>query len=94
MTSFAVLHNATLDRFEVTVEGHLCVIDYQQGDGVVRLTHVGVPRPVGNRGIAAALTQAALDWARAEGLRVVPLCPYVIAWLRRHRDYRSLIQPL
>lgn len=94
MTGFDIRHNAAFDRFEVTVDGNLCVIDYRQEGGVVRLTHVGVPRPVGNRGIAAALTQAALDWARAEDLRVVPLCPYVIAWIRRHRDYRSLIQPL
>ena len=88
-----ISHNAALHRFETTVEGNLCVIDYRREDAVVYLTHVGVPRPVGNRGIAAALTQAAFDWARAEGLQVMPVCPYVVAWVKRHRDYRFLLRP-
>jgi predicted GNAT family acetyltransferase len=91
--SCEIFHNTVLSRFETTVEGYLCVIDYRREDGVVHLTHVGVPRPVENRGIAAVLTQAAFDWVRAEGLQVVPLCPYVVAWIKRHRDYRSLLRP-
>ena len=89
-----IFHNAALGRFETTVEGNLCVIDYRREGSIVYLTHVGVPRPVGNRGIAAALTQAAFDWARAEGVQIVPVCPYVVAWIKRHRGYRSLLQPL
>ena len=88
-----IFHNVALDRFETLVEGNLCVIDYRREDGIVHLTHVGVPRPVGNRGIASALTQAAFDWARAEGLQVVPVCPYVVAWVKRHREYRSVLRP-
>lgn len=86
-----ITHNRAAGSFETTVEGNLCVIDYRFADGVVYLTHVGVPRPVGNRGIAGRLTQAALDWARSEGLRVVPVCPYVVAWIKRHRDYQTLL---
>jgi predicted GNAT family acetyltransferase len=90
--SLDIFHNVEQHRFETTVEGQLCVIDYRYQGRTVHLTHVGVPRPVGNRGIAAALTQFALDWARAEGLQVAPDCPYVLAWIRRHREYQILVR--
>ena len=89
-----ISRNPALDRFETMVEGELCVIDYRREGTTIYLTHVGVPRPVGNRGIAAALTQAAFDWARTEGLQIVPVCPYVVAWIKRHRSYRPLLRPL
>jgi predicted GNAT family acetyltransferase len=82
-----IIHNAELSRFETTVEGNLCVIDYRRENELVYLTHVGVPPPVENRGIAGLLTQTALDWARAEGLQAVPICPYVVAWIRRNPEY-------
>ena len=84
-----IVHNAALGRFETTVEGNLCVIDYRREGETVFFTHVGVPPPVENRGIAGFLTQAALDWARAEGLQAVPICPYVVAWIRRHPEYQG-----
>ena len=89
--SYDVIHNAAVGQFEARVEGNLCVLDYRCEGEVVYLTHVGVPPAVQNRGIAGVLTQTALEWARAEGLKVVPVCPYVVAWIRRHPDYRGLL---
>lgn len=90
--TWAIRHDAAASSFDTLVEGNLCVIDYRRDGEVVYLTHVGVPRPVGNRGIAAALTQAAFDWARTERLQVVPVCPYVVTWLKRHPGYQSLVR--
>jgi predicted GNAT family acetyltransferase len=87
-----IVHNTEQSRFETTVEGNLCVIDFRRDGNIIELTHVGVPGPVENRGIASALTQAAFDWARAEGLQIVPSCPYAVAWIRRHRDYWSVLR--
>jgi predicted GNAT family acetyltransferase len=91
--SYDIHHNAAIGRFETTVEGHVCIIDYRCEGNAVYLTHVGVPPPVENRGIAGSLTQAALEWARDEDLQVVPICPYVVAWIRRHPEYRPLLSP-
>jgi len=41
--------------------------------------------------LAAKLTRSALDFARANHLRVVPLCPYVSSFLRRNREYQDLL---
>lgn len=87
-----ITDNVEQQRFETHVDGHLCVLDYRMLDGALNIDHVGVPPPVEGRGIAGALTEAALQSARRGKLRVVPICPYAIAWLRRHPEYAGLIQ--
>jgi uncharacterized protein len=91
---YTIEHNKTQLRFETNVDQSLCVIDYelQATTHTVALTHVIVPSAVEGRGIAGQLTQAALDWARAESYRVNPVCPYVQTWLRRHPEYMDLVE--
>jgi predicted GNAT family acetyltransferase len=88
-----VRHNAAQQRFEATVDGHLCVADYALRDGVVWMTHTEVPPQVGGRGIAAELVRAALAWAEREGLRVQPSCSYVAAYMRRNPETSRLLAP-
>jgi uncharacterized protein len=88
-----VLHNRTASRFEATVDGRLSVCDYRISDGVMAFTHTEVPPELAGRGIAAALVQHALAWARTEGLRVRPLCSYVAAYIKRHPETADLLQP-
>jgi predicted GNAT family acetyltransferase len=86
----AVTHDAFRQRFEATVDGQLCVCDYQLRGDVMWMTHTGVPTAVGGRGIAAELVRVALEWADAKGLRVVPSCSYVDAYMRRHPETQRL----
>ena len=86
-----ITHNAAASRFETTVDGHLCVADYQLHDGVMTMTHTLVPPVLEGRGIAAALVAAALAHARAAGLRVRPACSYVARYMQRHRDTLDLL---
>ena len=87
-----ITRNEAHSRLETVVDGHLCVIDYRLDGRVLTLPSVRVPAAVEGRGIAAALTRAALDWARADSLRVVPVCPYVITWLKRHPEYQDVLR--
>jgi len=87
-----VVHNPTASRFEATVEGHRCVADYRVHGGVMSIDHTYVPPPLEGRGIAAALVEAALAHARAQGLRVRPVCSYVAAYMRRRRDTHDLLE--
>jgi predicted GNAT family acetyltransferase len=86
----AVTHNEARQRFEATVDGHLCVADYQMRGDVMWMTHTGVPTAVGGRGIAAELVRVALEWAAARGHRVMPSCSYVDVYMRRHPDTERL----
>lgn len=85
-----VRHNSAENRFEAMVDGHLCVAEYQQQDGEIAFTHTFVPPELRGRGIAETLVRTALDYARAEQLRVVPACSYVASFIRRHREYAPL----
>jgi predicted GNAT family acetyltransferase len=86
-----VRHVPGSSRFEAIVDGQPCRLDYRLDDGVMRIHHTGVPPRLEGRGIAAALTQAAVAHARAEGLRIQPVCGYARVWLARHPEHADLI---
>jgi len=91
VAAWNIVRREDASRFECELQGMLCVIDYRiEGDRIL-LPSVRVPQALEGRGIAAALTRAALDWAREQSLTVVPICPYVAAWLRRHPDYSDVL---
>jgi predicted GNAT family acetyltransferase len=83
-------HQPARQRFATRVDGHEAVVDYRLDGDTLVITHTGVPEAIGGRGIAGALVRAAMDHARAEGLRVHPACSYAEAWMRRHPDYADL----
>lgn len=89
-TAVEVAHDPARRRFSATVDGHEGYVDYALDEGTMEILHTIVPDAIGGRGIAGQLVRAALDHARAEGLRVRPTCPYADAWMRRHPDYQSL----
>lgn len=89
--SRTITHNRQEQRFEWTEDELLCVLDYELRDGLMTITHTGVPSAVGGRGIAADLTRHALDTARQAGWKVRPLCSYAVGFIQRHTDYQDLV---
>ena len=87
----AVTHDTARHRFEATVDGHVCVADYQLRGTVMWMTHTGVPPAVGDRGIAAELVRMALAWAEEKGYTVEPSCSYVEVYMRRHPETQKLL---
>ena len=85
-----IQHNPAQHRFECTVEGLLCVADYQLSGKLMAMTHTHVPPALEGRGIAAALVAAALAHAREQGYKVAPLCSYVASSMQRHPETRPL----
>jgi len=51
-----------------------------------------VPPALEGRGIAGKLARAALDYARERKLSVIPRCPFVAAYIRKHPEYQSLVR--
>jgi len=86
-----VVHNEAASRFELRVQGQLCVAQYHLVDGVMWVTHTETPPALQGRGLAARVVRAALDHARAHGLKVRPACSYVRTYLRRHPEAQDLL---
>lgn len=86
-----VVDNSAHRRFEVAVDGALAIANYILKGQVIAFTHTEVPDELRGKGIGGVLVRAALDAARARGLRVVPLCPYVSSFIKRHPAYQDLV---
>lgn len=90
-TNERVVDNREQRRYELKLEGGTAFIDYTDRGNIRTLTHAEVPLPLRGGGIAGKLTQGALDLARADGIKVVPRCPYVATFIDRHPQYQDLL---
>ena len=84
---------ATRGRYVIDLgDGFEAEMNYTKPrDGVLSIHHTGVPSEFEGRGIAAKLVNAAIDDARAQGNKIEPLCSYVAAQFRRHREWSDLL---
>lgn len=80
-------------RFELRVGDETAVAMYQRRGHIIVFTHTLVPAALEGQGVASRLIGAALDAARAASEQVVPLCPFVAAYIRRHPEDRALVVP-
>jgi predicted GNAT family acetyltransferase len=85
-----VTHDAARQRFETSVDGHACEIDYRLAGKVMTIYHTGVAPAARHRGIAGEMTRVALETARANGWQVVPTCSYAAAYMQRHPEFDDL----
>ena len=81
-----VVDNRKASRFELTVDGQTAVLQYERTPTSLVLVHTEVPPALRARHLGDALVRAALNHAHAERLRVVAICPFVRAYLRRHPE--------
>ena len=88
-----VRRNDALSRYELPVGGDLAVSYYGRSVDAVVFTHTEVPEALEGEGVGSALARGALDDVRARGLKVIPLCPFIAAFMRRHKAYRDLLSP-
>ena len=79
-------------RYEL-VDGDTVIgqIRYRREPGAVALVHTEVEPAYEGKGLAGTLVEAALQDLRERGLGLIPVCPFVRAWLRRHPDYADLV---
>jgi uncharacterized protein len=90
--SEGVRNNTALDRFELEVDGQVAVAYYRMTPGVITFVHTEVPQALSGRGVATKLIRGALELVRAQGLKVVPQCPFVSAFMGKHPEYNDLLR--
>lgn len=87
----AVRDNKAQQRFELDVDGQIAFANYRLTPQAVIITHTETPRALRGRGIASELVKGALEKIRADGLKVVAGCGFVVDYLRKHPEYRDLV---
>jgi uncharacterized protein len=87
----AVRDNTALSRFELDADGMTAVASYRLNGGIMTFTHTEVPPQARHAGIASRLIEGALASARARGLKIVPRCSFVQAYVDKHAEVRDLL---
>ena len=90
----AVTDNPEQSRYELRVAGELAgFLTYERRGQQISLIHTEVEPPFQGRGLATHLARFSLDDARKRGRTVLPFCPYVNSWIKKHPDYADLVPP-
>lgn len=87
-----IVDNPIEHRYEALLDGRVVGVSVYRlvADRIVFL-HTEVSDEVEGLGVGSRLARGALDDVRRRGLKVVAKCPFIAAWLKRHRDYSDLI---
>ena len=93
--STTVQDNPQESRYDLLVDGRLAgFARYRLAGERITMYHTEVEPEFEGRGLADELAHVALDDVRRRGLVLVPLCPFVAAYIRRHPDdYLDLVAP-
>jgi len=86
-----VVHDQAGSRFCVKLQGYEACLMYRRTGRELDLYHTYVPEVFRGRGIAERLCRAGFEYAKANGLTVIPSCSYISdAYLKRHPEYEPL----
>lgn len=90
--NFVVADNPEQNQYEGRLDGQLVAqSEYELAPGVITFLHTEVDPAFEGQGLGGTLASNALDDVRARGLRVVARCPFIAAYIRRHREYADLL---
>jgi uncharacterized protein len=91
MATGSVRDNKAQNRFELDVEGTVAFANYRLAPSSVVITHTETPRALRGQGIASELVEGALQLIRADGLKVVAGCSFVVDYLAKHPEFADLV---
>jgi predicted GNAT family acetyltransferase len=83
--------NAAHSRYEFDVDGATAIAVYRASPGVLTFTHTEVPASLRGQGIGSRMMRAVLADVRAQGLKVVPRCPFVADYVERNPEFADLL---
>ena len=87
-----VTRNEQEHQFEISMDGHVSLLRYRETAHRIVLIHTEVPPELQGKGLGAALTRAALEYAREHHLKVAPHCPFAATYIEKHPEYADLVE--
>ena len=86
-----VTNNRAENRFELATDAGPAIAAYQRDGDVLTFTHTAVPPEAEGHGVGSRLVAGALEQVREEGMKIVPACAFVAAYVERHPETRDLL---
>jgi predicted GNAT family acetyltransferase len=89
--NYNLVDNKEKKQYEFHIEGHIARIEYIVAKDEIFLTHTEVPTILEGKGIASALVEKVLTDIEQHGLRLIPLCPFVATYIKKHPAWKRII---
>lgn len=86
-----LIKNEDNHRFEITFEEHKAFIDYKERPGKISLIHTEVEPELEGKGAATAVIEKTLEHIEQNNYKLVPLCPLVFAYIKRHPEWKRIV---
>jgi predicted GNAT family acetyltransferase len=89
---YELIDNKERRQYEFHIEKYTPRIEYiKSSNGEIYLTHTEVPPALNGRGIGSLLVEKSLKDIEDQGLRLVPLCPFVAAYIHKHPEWKRIV---
>lgn len=89
--SVNVVMNEAERQFQARIGDEVAFAEYRLVDHGIILPHTVVPESFEGKGVGSALAKAALGYAREHGLQVIPLCPFMAGYIRKHPEWHDIV---
>lgn len=86
-----LVKNETKKRFEIEVNGHFAFINYGEMGKQIALVHTEAEPELAGTGAASALVEKTLHWIEDKGFTVLPYCPYVFSYIKKHPEWKRIV---
>jgi predicted GNAT family acetyltransferase len=93
MEKMEVKFNEELSQFEMDFDGKKALVGFKkETDGTLNLVHTEVPPEFEGKGVGSQLVKQTLEQIKTTNKKIIPSCPFVAAYIKRHPEYESLVK--
>jgi len=94
MSQPVITDDTTARRYRMSVDGEeVAYVEYDPvGTASILIKHTEVPAAHEGKGYASAIVRHVLEDVRAQGRTVIPICPYTMNFVRKHREYLDVVR--
>ncbi|UOK41822.1 MULTISPECIES: GNAT family N-acetyltransferase [Flavobacterium] len=86
-----LVKNEEKHQFEITVDGHKAFIVYKEKPHVIKLIHTETEPELEGKGAGTAVIEKTLTYIEDNDYKLVPLCPFVFAYIKRHPEWKRIV---
>jgi len=85
--------NDALRHLELEIEGTIAFIEFKLSQGKLFLIHTEVPAALKGKGAGNSIVQKALQYAKDNHFKIVPICPFIQTYLKKYKEWNDIVAP-